>query len=263
MSTPLIKLESLSVRFGQSLVLQDINLSVGQGELVGLVGPNGSGKTTLLRAALGLIPHAGEVLFGGDPRDQLPPLERARRIAFIPQQREIAWPLRVDKIIALGRAPYLGQETAEQSQAAVNRAIDKADLNSVRERPALELSGGEQARVLIARALAQETPVLIADEPAASLDPAHQLTLMQTFRAHTRDEGTVLVSLHDLGLAGRFCDRVVMLSGGRLVADGVPQDVLTQERLLEVYRVHAFIDRDADGLLILPTGLNQSDPGMN
>ena len=263
MNSPLIQLESLSVTLGRRRILEGIDLSVGQGELVGLVGPNGSGKTTLLRAALGLVPHSGEVSFGGDPRGQLTPLQRARKIAFIPQQREIAWPLRVEAIVALGRVPYRGHDTAQQSQAAINRAIDRTDLNSVRERPALELSGGEQARVLIARALAQETPVLIADEPAASLDPAHQLTLMKTFRERTREGGTVLVSLHDLGLAGRFCDRIVMLSAGHLVADGAPQKVLTQKRLLEVYRVHAFIDRDADGLLILPTGLDDGGPGMD
>ncbi|WP_348655954.1 ATP-binding cassette domain-containing protein, partial [uncultured Sulfitobacter sp.] len=174
----LLSLKNLSVYRGRKTVLSDINLTLREGEVVGLVGPNGAGKTTLMRAALGLIPADGQSSIAA-----LAPRMRGRAAAWMPQSREIAWPVTVETIIRLGRTPHLrgGQKIQAEDQAAVDRAIAQMGLDTFRNRPATQLSGGEQARVLIARSLAQEAPLLIADEPTAGLDPAHQIAAMESF----------------------------------------------------------------------------------
>ncbi|WP_372893575.1 ABC transporter ATP-binding protein [Rhodosalinus sp.] len=232
-----LALRNLSVTLRGRDVLRDVSLSVAQGEVVGLIGPNGAGKTTLMRAALGLIPFAGESDLAA-----CPPSERARRAAWLPQAREIAWPMTVERLVTLGRLPHLGpgQSVGPEDRAAVDRALDRLGLDPFRDRAATRLSGGEQARALIARALAQETPLLLADEPIAGLDPAHQIGAMQTFAALAGEGRAVVVSLHDLGLAVRHCTRLVLLGGGRVVADGPPGEVLTPARLAEVFRIRAF-----------------------
>ncbi|MCH8467382.1 MAG: ABC transporter ATP-binding protein, partial [Roseinatronobacter sp.] len=169
-------LTDFSVARGPCDVLRDIALHVGPGECVGLLGPNGAGKTTLMRGALGLMPHRGH-----SSLTALPLQTRAKTVAWLPQAREIAWPVTVETLIALGRLPHLPHsvQPAARDQAAIDSAIARMGLESFRNRIATQLSGGEQARVLIARALAQTTPVLMVDEPTAGLDPAHQLGLMQ------------------------------------------------------------------------------------
>ena len=250
----LLALDGLGARLGGRRVISDISFSVAEGECVGLIGPNGAGKSTLLRAALGLIPAEGARLLGGDPLEALAPPERARRAAFLPQEREIGWPVSVARLVALGRAPHrpaLARETAGD-RAAIAAAMTRMDVARFAERPATELSGGERARALIARALAQGAPLLLADEPAAGLDPSHQIALMETFSALASEGRAVLASLHDLGLAARWCDRLILLDRGRLVADGPPRDVLTPERLGAVYGVRAHLDWGADGPIVQP-----------
>lgn len=201
-------------------------LTVAQGEFVGLVGPNGAGKTTLLRASLGLLPATG-------PRD-------LAKAAFLPQMREIAWPMPVERIVGLGGA----------GPAAVDRAIARMELQPLRHRRADALSGGEQARVLIARALAQEVPLLLADEPIAGLDPAAQIAAMEVFTAKAQ-AGAVVASIHDLGLAARFCTRLVVLCGGRIVADG-PPSVLTPDLLAGVFGIRAWFRDTEEGPVFQP-----------
>jgi len=234
----LLALDHLTVRRGECPVVDDVTLRVGVGECVGLIGPNGAGKTTLLRAALGL-----ERFSGASSLAALPAAARARAAAFLPQSREVVWPVAVETLVALGRIPHLprGARMADADRAAIDRALARMGLDAFRARPATALSGGEQARVLIARALAQETPLLLADEPIAGLDPAHQIGAMETFAALAAEGRGVVVALHDLGLAARHCTRLVLMHRGRVVADGAPRAVLTPDLMAQVFGVSVFI----------------------
>ncbi|MEM7441271.1 MAG: ABC transporter ATP-binding protein [Pseudomonadota bacterium] len=245
----LLRVSDLSVSLRDRNVFRDVSFEIGAGEFVGLIGPNGAGKTTLMRAALGLLPFTGQSSLA-----EMPANARARHAAWMPQAREIAWPMAVERVVMLGRTPHLaaGQSPTPEDRAAVEAALARMDLASMRNRPATELSGGEQARVLIARALAQETPLLMADEPIAGLDPAHQIATMQTFAALAADGKSSLVSLHDLGLAARHCTRLLMLGGGKLVADGPPKDVLTPGRLAELFGISAWLQDTDQGLIYQP-----------
>jgi iron complex transport system ATP-binding protein len=247
-----LDLTHFSVARGPCDVLRDISLSVGRGECVGLLGPNGAGKTTLMRGALGLMPHRGQ-----SSLTALPLKARAKTVAWLPQAREIAWPISVETLIALGRLPHLppGALPAAADQTAIDTAIIRMGLESFRARVATQLSGGEQARVLIARALAQSTPVLMVDEPTAGLDPAHQLGLMQILADEANEGRTVIASMHDLGLAARYCTRVVVLWRGGIAADGPPVDVLTPELLADVFHIRAHIAHSADGPIVQPVGV--------
>ncbi len=245
----LLTLQDFAVTRRGRDILRNVSLSVGTGELIGIIGPNGAGKTTLMRAALGLIDSAGHSSLAA-----LSARERGRAVAWMPQQREIAWPVDVQTLVTLGRTPHLspGQRPKPEDQAAVDRALDRMDLLSFRDRTATRLSGGEQARVLIARALAQETPLLMADEPIAGLDPAHQIATMKIFGALASEGKSVMVSLHDLGLAARHCTRLIVLDQGGLVADGAPQEVLTAARVRETFAINAFVQDTPDGLIFQP-----------
>ncbi len=246
----LLTLDALTVRRGQCPVVDGVSLTVAAGEFVGLLGPNGAGKTSLLRDALGLLPHEG-----GSSLAALPPNARARAAAWLPQARTVAWPVSVETLVALGRTPHLHGRPGPADRAAVDRALTRMGLEAYRKRDATALSGGEQARVLIARALAQETPLLMADEPIAGLDPAAQIHTMEVFARLAREGHGVVAALHDLGLAARFCTRLVMLAGGRKVADGAPEDVLTEANLRTVFGLYAHVERTADGLVVQALGV--------
>jgi iron complex transport system ATP-binding protein len=253
----LLTARALTVAIGTRPVVGPLDLDVRAGEVVGLVGPNGAGKSTLMRALAGLAPHGGEIRLDGAPLARLAPGARARRVAHVAQAREIAWGLTVEEVVDLGRLPHRPR-FAPRSAAdarAVAEAIAAMDLAPLAHRRATELSGGETARVVVARALAQEAALLVADEPTAGLDPAHQIALMRVFRRMASQGGAVVVSLHELGLAARFCDRVILLEAGRIVADASPDDALSPERLAAVYGVTAHVSRDPDGLVLMPTGL--------
>ncbi|MBT8475049.1 MAG: ABC transporter ATP-binding protein [Alphaproteobacteria bacterium] len=239
----LLSLEHMTVTRGARRVIDDVSLTIGAGEFVGLIGPNGAGKTTLMRAALSLLPAKGTCNLR-----QLKPSERARAVAWLPQQREIAWPVDVETVVALGRIPYLprGASLRDDDRAAVGHAVSRMGLEAFAGRIATQLSGGEQARVLIARALAQDTPLFMADEPIAGLDPAHQLSTMRAFADLARDGRSVLAALHDLPLAARYCTRLILIDAGRIVADGPPRAVLTEENVAEVFGVRgAFAETGA------------------
>lgn len=250
----LLDIAALSVRLGGRAVVDQVSLRVDHGEIVGLVGPNGAGKSSLLRGAMGLTRAAGEIRLGGDPIGTLTPAERARRVAYLPQERAIAWPLAVKHLVALGRTPHRapGAGWTPDDHAAVAAAMRATDVAAMADRPASTLSGGERARVLIARALAQETPLLLADEPTEGLDPAHQLALMETFAELGKRGSGVLVSLHDLGLAARWCTRLIVLEQGRLIAEGPPAATLSDALLRNVYGVDAFRAATDDGPVVLP-----------
>ena len=227
-------LEGLRVLRGACPVVDDVSARLLPGEFVGLIGPNGAGKTTVLRAGLGFLPRQGTASLA-----DMTPAERARAVAWLPQAREIAWPVTVQTLVALGRIPHVprGAALGEHDRAAVSDALARMDLAGFEDRSATALSGGEQARVLIARALAQETPVILADEPISGLDPAHQIAAMKVFRGLADEGKLVVAALHDLPLAARYCTRLLLMNHGQLVADGPPDEVLTEERLAEVFGV--------------------------
>ncbi|MFP7673621.1 ABC transporter ATP-binding protein [Marivita sp. S0852] len=248
----LLALDALTVRRGECPVVDAASLRLRAGECVGLIGPNGAGKTSLLRGALGLLPFEGTSSLA-----QLRPKDRAAQAAWLPQKREIAWPMTVERVVALGRLPYLarGASLSATDQASVNAALTRMGLDSFRSRIATHLSGGEQARVLIARTLAQETPLLIADEPIAGLDPAAQIATLEVFQSLAKDGRTVFTSLHDLSLAARYCSRIIVIHAGRIAGDGPPEDVLTSDMLARVFRLNANIVHTRHGLLIEPLGV--------
>jgi iron complex transport system ATP-binding protein len=245
----LLAVQNLSVALQGKPVLRDVNFTVAPGECVGLLGSNGAGKTTLMRAILGLIPHGGRSSIA-----DLPPRARARAAAWLPQTREIAWPVTVETLVMLGRIPHMagGQRPSAADRAAVDAALAEMDLDGFRPRDATRLSGGEQARVLIARALAQDTALVLADEPVAGLDPAHQISTMESFARLAQAGRSVIVSLHDLGLAARHCSRVLLLTEGGIAADGPPAEVLTPARLASVFGIRAWFESTAEGPVFQP-----------
>lgn len=230
---------------GRALVA-DAAMRLDRGELVVMLGPNGAGKTTLLRLLTGLlVPSGGEVLLDGADVRRMPAAARARRLAYLPQARPIAWPARVRDVVALGRFAHGGPtgRLAPADGAAVEAALSACDLAGLADRRVDTLSGGEQARTHVARMLAAQAPLVIADEPVAALDPLHQHRVMALLR-QAADAGTgVLAVLHDLSLAAHYADRLLWMRQGRIVADGGVDATLTPERIAEVYGVCARVDR--------------------
>jgi len=256
-STSLLDIAGLNVDLGGASVVRDLSLNVKAGEFVGLIGPNGAGKSTLLRAIAGLVPIGGTVSVAGDRLEGLKAAERALRLAYVPQEHEIAWPVPVETLVALGRTPHRSNFAllSTRDRQVVADAMARMDVARFAKRPATALSGGEKARVLIARALAQDTPLILADEPAAGLDPAYQIALMRVFRDLAGEGRGVIASMHDLGLSARWCTRLVLLNGGKIVADGSPEEVLTPETLHAIYGVSGFFGVADGGLVVQPLDL--------
>ena len=250
-----VTLDAVCVRIGRRPIVEGVSATLAPGSLIGIVGPNGAGKSTLLRAMLGLLPvAAGRVLVDGQDIAALARGAVAKAMAYLPQGQMLHWPLSVERLVALGRLPHLAplSELSPADAAAVDRALVRADLGHLRGRIATELSGGERARALLARTLAVEAPALIADEPLASLDPGHQIDVMDLLAAEAKAGKLVVTVLHDLTMAARYCDRLLLFDGGRLVADGAPLDVLTAARLQQVYGIDALIDRTGAAPTIVP-----------
>jgi iron complex transport system ATP-binding protein len=249
-----LRVEALSASLGGRQVLREVSFTLGGGEFVGLLGPNGAGKSTLLKAVLGLTPATGHVTMDGRNLGRLPPSARARLMAYLPQERDVAWDLTTEAVVALGRTPWRRpmQPRGPEDDRAIREAMARTDVLHLRRRSIAEMSGGERNRALIARALAQEAPLLLADEPVAGLDPAHQIAAMELFAALADSGGTVLITLHELHLAARWCRRLLVLDKGGLVADGTPGEVLTPERLAAVYGVEAYRAQTPHGLVVTP-----------
>jgi iron complex transport system ATP-binding protein len=231
-------------------VFRDVSFTLGTGELCALCGPNGAGKSTLLRLLLGLhIPRAGDVELGGAPLPSLDRREIARRAALLPQESPPDLPLTVREVVALGRLPHLGrfQPEGPEDARAVAAALDATDTAALALRPMTELSGGERHRVHLARALAQGAQVLLLDEPIAGLDLMHQLQALDLLRATVDGGRGAIVAMHDLSLAARCCDRILLLADGALQADAPPAAVLTPETLARVFGVRAEVRADEAG----------------
>jgi len=233
--------KNVTVRLGAREIVRDASLTLNAGELVALVGPNGAGKTTLMRALAGLIPADGTIALDGRPLSSLKARERARAIAYLPQGHVFHWPMSVASIVMLGRAPHADRFSAvtPDDRSAVERALAMTETEAFADRAVTTLSGGERARVALARALATQAPVLLADEPTAALDPRHQLTVMELLRQAARGGGAVLAIMHDLTLAARFADRVAVMDRGAIVADGDPAVAMSHERLAAVFGIES------------------------
>jgi iron complex transport system ATP-binding protein len=255
MSLPatVLNISGLEVRLARRIVLHGVGLSVKEGEFVAVVGPNSAGKTTLLRAVAGLVPTQGSIEIGGSPARRLSFAERARRVAYLPQGHVFHWPLPASEIVALGRLPLgAGADLSKADRFAVGRAMAATGVTEFAERMVTTLSGGELARVALSRVLATEAKLILADEPTASLDPRYQLIVLDILRRHARDGGAVIAVLHDLGLAARYADQVIVLDGGRVAAAGAPGDVLTKQRLAETFGVNAQIVTLVDAAVVIP-----------
>jgi len=253
-----IHVRGLTVRYGENTVLDGVDLTLRTGELVGLVGPNGAGKTTLLRSLLGLVETAAGYMRVGDRAlSSFTIKKRAQLFAYLAQGGPVHWPLTAQSVVELGRVPHNNpwQSMSDADHLQIEIAIDKTGIDVFRHRTVTSLSGGERARVMLARALAAGAPYLFADEPAASLDPHYQLEMMALLRTQVdADHGGVVV-MHDLNLAQHYCDRLLVLHEGKLVADGDPVGVLTDELLQRVFGIKAARWQDGAESFLVPKSL--------
>ncbi len=236
----MLMVKSISVAYGTHLVLEDVSLEVHPGEILALIGPNGAGKTSLVRAVSGVIPwKSGEVLVNGIDLGKLSTVQRARTLAVVPQARQLGGAFTVEQAVMMGRTAYMSWlgRSSESDQAAVHAALQQTNLEDFAERQIAQLSGGEQQRVLLARALAQSTPVLLLDEPTNHLDLQHQTNLLSLVKRLTVEQHlAVMMALHDLNLVSFFADRVALLVNGRLQHIGTPREVMTSENISMAYQ---------------------------
>ncbi len=251
----LLKATNLDYLIGELPILKGIDFEVNEGELVGLIGPNGAGKSTLLRLLTQVeSPSAGEVLFDGKAIDLLSAEERARRIAYLVQDARAHWPVSVEKLVGLGRIPYQKwwQQASSEDHEKILKAMQLTETLAYRNRIVTTLSGGEHTLVMLARIMATEPQLIFADEPVAALDPYHQLHVMEILRNHASDRRAVVVVLHDLSLAARYCDRLYLLNHGELYCSGNTTEVLNAKNIATVYGVNSRIQRDAEGVSVTP-----------
>jgi iron complex transport system ATP-binding protein len=256
MST-VLRLEAVEQRFGGLHALKDVSFEVEEGEILGVIGPNGAGKSTLLACLAGLRkPGSGQVVLDGTDVLAMAPRARARRIGFIPQTAEVAWAVEARILVGLGRTPFIGSSgLSTEDSTAIDRAMAAAGVTELADRDVTTLSGGERGRVLIARALAGDPEWLLADEPLAGLDPGHQLDAGDLFRAMAHEQGRgVVVTLHDLSLAARIADRIIVMAAGKVVADGPPAVALAPEVMAQAYDIEARFSQGAGGPMIEVVG---------
>lgn len=249
-----IDLRALSVRYGARTALAPFSEVVGSGEWLGLIGPNGAGKSSLLRAVLGLVPMAGDVLVDGSSLALRSRRRRAELVAYVPQQPTLPDDMTGFEYVLLGRSPYVGYFGSEtrHDRAMVDSVLDRLDLGDFADRRLGELSGGERQRLVIARALAQEAPILLLDEPTSALDIGHQQQALELVARLRREHGlTVISAMHDLTLAGQYADRLALLYEGQCVARGPAAQVLRAETLAEFYGVRVTVHHEPDGTVVV------------
>jgi iron complex transport system ATP-binding protein len=251
-----VECSRVSVTLGEAVVVRDVSATVGDGEWVALIGPNGAGKTTLLRALAGLVPYAGEIRVGGEDASSLGRAKLARRLAVLPQTPLVPDDMSVADYVLLGRTPhlgYFGNEGTDDVAAAV-LALERLDLLRLARRRLGSLSGGERQRAVLARALAQDAPTLLLDEPTASLDVGRQQQVLELVDELRAAHGLTIVSaMHELTLAAQFADRLLLLDGGSLVAEGPPSEVVTPELVARHYGATVRVVADAEhGIAVVP-----------
>lgn len=254
-----LTVQKLSVALGGRSILDQVSFDVQPGEVVGLIGANGTGKSTALKAVLDIVsPDTGRISVNDQDVRMLPPAERARLLAYVPQGAPVHWPLTVERLVGLGRIPHLNpwQDLTEDDQAAIDAALKATDSERFRHRLVTTLSGGERSRVLLARTMAVGAPYMLADEPTASLDPLHQLQVMDIMRAEAANGVGVLVVLHDLSFALRYCDRLVLIHDGGVLAGGKPDQVLTDANLETAFGVQVARWSDGQDTFLAPHRAN-------
>lgn len=229
----------VNVAYRRAPILKNISFEAEGGELIGVIGPNGAGKSTLIRALAGLQPHSGNIDWNAKNAPKITADERARKVSYMPQDRTVHWAMSCLDVVLLGRLPHHSQFAgpSKSDQVFALAAMQKMEVEGFADRSFDTLSGGEKARVLIARMLAQDPACYLADEPGNGLDPAHQISLMQSFQDFARAGRLVFVSLHDLTLAGRWCNRLLLLEHGLLKADGPPSDLFRSGLIEKVYGI--------------------------
>lgn len=248
-----LEIDSLEVRYRDRVAVRRLSIEIAAGQLIALVGPNGAGKSSLLKAVACLVEPDGDVRWQGRSLGGLDARARARLLAYLPQSPTAHWPMPVRDLVALGRLPHcsFGQRPGPADRDAVDAAMQLTDIEALAGRSIDELSGGEAARVQLARALAVEAPMLLVDEPVASVDPYHQLKIMALLADYAARGALVVAVLHDLALAARFADTMLLLHEGRLVESGPPGDVLSEQSLVKYYRVRPFIaHRDGQPVIV-------------
>jgi len=265
----MLEVRLLSAAYGERIVLEDVSLSIKPGEVVAVIGPNGAGKSTLIRVVSGVLPaRAGTIQINGQDITRLAYMQRARHLAVVPQARQLPGDFSVYQTVLLGRTPYLGWlgQPGKSDHEQVYWAMERTQTLELAERRVGELSGGEQQRVLLARALAQDTPVLLLDEPTTHLDLEHQsriLNLIRKLASETRR--AILMVIHDLNLAGLYADRIALFMLGRLHAVGTPNQVLTGANLASVYHIAVDVipHPDYGTPLVLPNSLRRHEASTN
>ena len=250
-----LQAKGISLSYDGRAILAGIHLETRPGELIGLIGPNGAGKTSLLKILANLMAaDQGTVTLDNKPLSDWPLKSLARQMGYLAQGAPAHWPLTVQRLVELGRLPHLEswQRSGKQDFALVDKAMQQTEVQHLANRTVNTLSGGERLRVLLARILAAEPAMILADEPTASLDPYHQLHTMEILREHCDAGGSGIVVMHDLNLSARFCHRLILLHQGNLVADGSPSQVLTPEALASVYGIAADVTESDNQLLVNP-----------
>lgn len=248
-----LQADTLTVTLGGRRVLAGVSAACQPGRITGLIGPNGAGKSTLLKALAGIaLVDAGRVTLNHIPITSMSSAALGRRLAYLPQERRVHWPLAARAVVKLGRLPHASGGNRGSDDDAIERAMTAMDVGHLANRPVNAISGGELARVLLARALAQEAPIILADEPTAGLDPAHALALFEILGRLAAEGRTIAVALHDLSLAARFCHDVVMLDEGRVAAAGPATEVLVVGRLDAVFGARMAVGRIEGVPVIVP-----------
>jgi iron complex transport system ATP-binding protein len=245
--------DALAVSYRDRVAVRPSSFALARGTLVALVGPNGAGKSSVLKAIAGVVPCTGTIRSGEQTLNSSP-RARARTIAYLPQSPAAHWPVKARDLVALGRLPHraFGAALRSEDRAAIEAAMTQTGVTALAERAVDELSGGELARVQLARALAVQAPILLVDEPVAALDPYHQLEIMHLLADYAARDALVVTVLHDLTLAARFAHRIIVMNEGEVVADGRPEQVLSADTLRRYYRVEPFLSRVAGQPLVVP-----------
>lgn len=236
--------------YGRGAVLGGLSLALAPGPMVGLIGPNGAGKSTLLKLLMGLMrPTTGTIMLDGRPLHGYRRRALARRMTLVPQDTQVDFGFSVEEVVAMGRNPYLGhfEVPGEADLTLIRQAMDRTGVTELADRSITTLSSGERQRAMIARAIAQETPIVLLDEVTANLDLCHQLAVLELVQGLAQSGRLVVAAIHDLTLAARFCGRLVLLADGRIQADGPPRAVLTRANLRRWFAVEAQVDEGVDG----------------
>ena len=249
-----LQIKNLSFSYGSTQILKDINMELGSSDVLGIVGPNGAGKSTLLRCIDRiLVPQNGTLLLDGQEMKQMSSMEIAKKIGYVPQSISNTFPATVFDTVLMGRRPHLGWRSSEEDIDTVLEVLTMLKIKYLAMRDFNEISGGQQQKVLIARALAQDAEILLLDEPTSNLDIRHQLEVMEILTKLVKKKGlSVMMAIHDLNLASRYSDRIIMLNGGGIRDTGDPVSVLTAENIQSVYGVEVIVKHEADKPYIIP-----------